>query len=59
MPFPVFRLNQDEMERILHLLKMGAALISYRLGYQDSSCTIGNVEEIRAYWEGIKEKAKA
>jgi DNA-binding IclR family transcriptional regulator len=59
MPFPVFRLDQDEIEHILHLVKMGAALISYRLGYQDSSCTVGNTEEMRAYWEGLKEKAKA
>jgi len=52
-PFPIFRLNQDGIERVLNLVKMGASLISYRLGYQDASNPTRSIEEIRAYWQRI------
>lgn len=51
MPFPTFRLNKTKIERILNLVKMGASLISYRLGYQNCSDATRSIEEIRAYWE--------
>lgn len=51
IPFPTFRLNQAGSERIQNLVKMGASLISYRLGYQDTDNPIRSVEEIRAYWK--------
>ncbi|MEE9399913.1 MAG: hypothetical protein V3V23_06560, partial [Dehalococcoidales bacterium] len=51
IPFPIFRLNKAGSERIQNLVKMGASLISYRLGYQGTDNPIRSVEEIRAYWK--------
>lgn len=53
MPFPIFRLNQAGSKRIQNLVKTGAGLISYRLGYQDANNPIRSIEEIRAYWQRI------
>ncbi|MFQ5996105.1 MAG: IclR family transcriptional regulator [Dehalococcoidales bacterium] len=53
IPFPIFRLNKAGSERIQNLVKMGASLISYRLGYQGSGTPIRSLEEIIDYWKGI------
>lgn len=51
MPFPTFRLSKTKTECILNLVKMGASLISYRLGYQNGIDAPRSIGEIRAYWE--------
>ena len=34
------------------LIKMGASLISYRLGYQNRENCVRDIENIRTWWEG-------
>ena len=48
---PVFRLNQEYRGRLAALVKMGASLISYRLGFQISSNHLRDIEEIRSWWQ--------
>lgn len=51
---PVFRMNQETSDRLSTLVKMGASLISYRLGYQDKNNPIRDIEEIRSWWMTTK-----
>jgi DNA-binding IclR family transcriptional regulator len=48
---PAFRADEATRERIATLVKMGASLISYRLGYQDTVNPVRDLEEIRSWWE--------
>lgn len=48
---PLFRVNQAIRERLATLVKMGAKLVSYRLGYQDVDNPIRDIEEIRSWWK--------
>lgn len=47
---PTFRAEQSARDRVSTLVKMGAQLISYRLGYRDKAHPVRNLEEIRAWW---------
>ncbi len=51
---PIFRLNQAKRKKLAKLIKLGAGLISYRLGYQDKVNPVQSIEEIRAWWEKDK-----
>ena len=46
---PAFRMNEVIRKRFAGLIKMGAELVSYRLGYRDSS--VHDIKEIRSWWE--------
>jgi DNA-binding IclR family transcriptional regulator len=48
---PVFRIQQDTLARLATLIKMGANLISYRLGYRDAVHPVRDIQEIRSWWE--------
>jgi len=48
---PVFRINQASRERLATLARLGTSLISYRLGYRDLANPVGDVEQIRSWWE--------
>jgi len=48
---PVFRMNQAKRKQLATLIKLGASLISYRLGYHDMDNDIHDVQEIRSWWE--------
>jgi IclR family KDG regulon transcriptional repressor len=48
---PTLRLNRGDSERLARLVKMGASLISYRLGYQDTDKPVRDIEEIDDYWQ--------
>lgn len=48
---PVFRMNQAKRKQLATLIKLGASLISYRLGYQDTDNHIHDVQQIRSWWE--------
>lgn len=48
---PVFRMNQAKRKQLATLIKSGASLISYRLGYQDMDNDIHNVQQLRSWWE--------
>ena len=43
---------KEELEKILQdLIRMGASLVSYRLGYQGISEPVRDLREIRYWWE--------
>lgn len=48
--------NMDEkrLKKLSELVKLGACLISYRLGYQDPRNPARSLEEIRDWWENMK-----
>ena len=48
---PAFRMNQVKRERLVGLIKLGAGLISYRLGYQDEVNPVHDIQEIRSWWK--------
>ena len=48
---PIFRVNKSKREQFATLIKMGASLISYRLGYQDIVTPVHDLEEILSWWE--------
>lgn len=47
---PKNRLNPKKHELYTSLIKMGASLTSYRLGYKDMVNPVYNIEEIRSWW---------
>jgi len=48
---PVFRMNQAKRKQLATLIKSGASLISYRLGYHDMDNDIHDVQQIHSWWE--------
>jgi len=48
---PVFKMNQAKSEQLGILIKLGASLISYRLGYYAMDNDIHDVQQIRSWWE--------
>lgn len=48
---PSFRINEGKRERFANLVKLGASLASYWLGYQDTANPVRDIEEIRSWWE--------
>ena len=48
---PIFRMDPAQREQFATLIKMGASLISYRLGYQDKVTPVHSLEEILVWWE--------
>lgn len=51
---PTFRADQAARDRVSTLVKMGAQLISYRLGYHDKAHPVRDLEEIRTWWKQNK-----
>jgi len=48
---PKFRMNETKYECLAKLVKMGASLISYRLGYQARTNSVRNAQEILSWWK--------
>ena len=48
---PIYRITDTLRAQWSALVKLGASLISFRLGYQDEGNPIRDVEEIRAWWQ--------
>jgi len=48
---PIWEINNTIRGRLATLVKFGASLISYRLGYQDLVCSIRDIQELRSWWE--------
>jgi len=48
---PSHTFTEKRKHQLGTLNKMGASLISYRLGYQDNKNTVRSLEEIRTWWE--------
>jgi len=46
-----FRINQDTINRLSTLVRMGANLISLRLGYNNANNLVRDVQDIRSWWE--------
>ena len=47
---PVVRMNEEKRKRFASLIKIGAGLISYRLGYQDQAQQVHQVEDLYVWW---------
>ena len=47
---PTYRMNPQKYELFASLVKMGASLISYRLGHKDRVNPISSIEEICSWW---------
>jgi len=56
---PVFRVNQASRERLATLIRLGARLASYRLGYKDPTHPVYDIEQIRSWWEQNQTDSKA
>ena len=54
IPVPIVRMNEVRRKKLASLIKMGAGLISYRLGYHDEAQLIYNIEDLIARWEKNK-----
>lgn len=48
---PVVRMNGIKRKKFASLVKMGAGLISYRLGYQDRAQPVYKVEDLYVWWQ--------
>jgi len=48
---PVFRIHQNGVHRMGTLIKLGASLISYRLGYRDAVHPVRDIQEVVSWWE--------
>ena len=48
---PIFRVEQIGKDRLATLIRMGASLVSYQLGYQDIANPVRDIQEIRSWWE--------
>lgn len=48
---PVFQANAAIRKQLATLVKKGASLVSYRLGYQSKDELVRDISEIRAWWE--------
>jgi len=48
---PVVRINGIKRQKFASLVKMGAGLISYRLGYQDRAQPVYKVEDLYVWWQ--------
>lgn len=47
---PVVRMNEVRREKFASLIKMGAGLISYRLGYQDRVQPVNQIKDLYVWW---------
>ncbi len=52
--FPRFRVNKARERILARLIKMGANLVSYRLGCQDKNNSVCGIEELCSWWEQNK-----
>jgi len=51
IPVPIVRMNEVRRKKLASLIKMGAGLISYRLGYQDKTQPLHKVEDLYVWWQ--------
>jgi len=48
---PVVRMNEVSRGKFASLVKIGAGLLSYRLGYQDGTQSVYKVEDLYTWWQ--------
>ena len=48
---PAFKVHGNSVDRFTTLVRLGVNLISYRLGYQDATHPVHDIEEIRSWWK--------
>ncbi len=48
---PVFRIDEAKRQQLVKLVKLGAALISYKLGFKDTANPVRDIQEIYQLWE--------
>ncbi len=49
--FPIYKIDDSLMNRWSNILRMGASLISYRLGYLNETYLVHDVQELRDWWQ--------
>jgi DNA-binding IclR family transcriptional regulator len=47
---PTFRMGEDTLAQLAMLVRMGASLISFRLGYLGADPLVTDIEDIRSWW---------
>jgi DNA-binding IclR family transcriptional regulator len=47
---PVIRLSDSYRSRMTTMVRLGADLASYRLGYRDPACKVHDIEGLRSWW---------
>jgi len=48
---PIARINRTRREQLATLVRMGASLTSYRLGYRDVVTPVCDIKEIQSWWD--------
>ena len=48
---PFVRIDEAKRQKIVELVKLGAALISYNLGFSDKTNTVRSIEDVRNWWQ--------
>lgn len=48
---PVFRIDETKRQKLVKLVKLGAALISYKFGFNDTANPVRDIQEIYQWWE--------
>jgi DNA-binding IclR family transcriptional regulator len=55
--FPRFRVKKARRDILTKLIKLGASLVSYRLGYRDPNNQVHDVRDLYTWWEQNKSPA--
>ena len=55
--FPRFRVNKARRDILIKLIKKGASLVSYRLGYRDSNNPVCDIDELISWWEQYQSRS--
>jgi len=53
---PIFRMNPAYREKLAMLIELTANIISHQLGYENSTNSVKNIEEVRFWWKKTQEK---
>jgi DNA-binding IclR family transcriptional regulator len=48
---PTARSSEERLAQFAQLIKRGASLVSYRLGYQEDPSPVRDLEELRRWWD--------
>ena len=49
--FPTYKIDDSLLDRLSNIIRMGASLVSYRLGYLNEINSIHDVQELRDWWQ--------
>ncbi len=49
--FPVHRVEEAKRQKFIEIVKMGCTLISYKIGFQEATNPVRDIQEIYQWWE--------